>query len=287
MAVIINGTTGITDVNGTAAAPAITGTDTDTGMFFGTNIVSLATNGAERVTLDASGNLLVGGTAQVFGEKLLLKTASGDCYTTMSNGTGSVYVGWSNSGFGFMGTATNHAQTFYTNGSERARIDSSGNLLVGKTTYNSSSSGLNISNIGGTYGRIDCVKTVSGTVDALANYYAGTYVGGITYSNTATALLTSSDSRLKKDIADAGSASAKIDQIRIVSHGWKHDDDVVEFGVIAQELNLVVPQAVNAGDEGEEIEKTWGVDYSKLVPILIKAHQELKAEFDAYKAAHP
>ena len=30
-----------------------------------------------------------------------------------------------------------------------------------------------------------------------------------------------------------------------------------------------------------------GVDYSKLVPILIKSFQELKAEFDAYKASHP
>ena len=56
MAITLNGTTGITDVNGTAAAPAITGTDTDSGMYFDTNIVSLATAGVERVRVDASGN---------------------------------------------------------------------------------------------------------------------------------------------------------------------------------------------------------------------------------------
>ena len=56
MTITLNGTTGITDVNGTAAAPAITGTDTDSGMYFDTNIVSLATAGVERVRVDASGN---------------------------------------------------------------------------------------------------------------------------------------------------------------------------------------------------------------------------------------
>ena len=175
---------------------------------------------------------------------------------------------------------------FGTNNAERARIDSSGNLLVGKTDSSNSTSGVQIYNSSGsTVGRINCIKTASGTASALANYYSGTYVGGVDYSNTATSLVTSSDIRLKKDIVDAGSASSKVDQIRIVSHGWKHDDEVVEFGVIAQELNLIAPQAVVAGDEGEEIEKTWGVDYSKLVPMLIKAHQEQQAIIDEQKTA--
>ena len=126
-------------------------------------------------------------------------------------------------------------------------------------------------------GRININKTTSGLFNAIANSYSGTYVGGVNYDNTTTSFPTSSDIRLKKDIVDAGSASAKIDQIRIVSHGWKHDDAVVEFGIVAQELVNVAPQAVSVGDDGEEIETTWGVDYSKLVPLLIKAHQEQQA----------
>ena len=60
MTITINGTTGITDVNGTAAAPAITGTDTDSGMYFGTNIVALATGGTNVVYVNASQNVGIG-----------------------------------------------------------------------------------------------------------------------------------------------------------------------------------------------------------------------------------
>jgi hypothetical protein len=62
MAVIINGTTGITCVNGSAAAPSMTGADTDTGIVYGTNTLSLVTGGTERVVVDSSGNLGLGVT---------------------------------------------------------------------------------------------------------------------------------------------------------------------------------------------------------------------------------
>ena len=62
MTITLNGTTGITDVNGTAAAPAITGTDTDSGVYFGTNSMGLATGGTTAVSIDSSQNVLVVGT---------------------------------------------------------------------------------------------------------------------------------------------------------------------------------------------------------------------------------
>jgi hypothetical protein len=120
---------------------------------------------------------------------------------------------------------------------------------------------------------------------------SGTYIGGITASNTATSFPTSSDERLKTNIQDANNATSVLDQIRVVSHGWKDDESTVDFGVIAQELHPVAPQAVTAGDDGEEIKRVWSVDYSKLVPILVKALQEsnerietLEAEVAALKA---
>jgi hypothetical protein len=57
MAITLNGDSGITNVNGTAAAPAITGTDTDSGMYFGTNTVALSTSGVTVETLTTSAGI--------------------------------------------------------------------------------------------------------------------------------------------------------------------------------------------------------------------------------------
>ena len=106
MAITINGSTGITDVNGTAAAPAITGTDTDSGMYFGTNTVGLSTGGAEAVSIDASQNVTL---------KNVIPSGS----SAPTNGM-------------FLPAA--NTVGFATNSTERARIDSSGNSIFAKTT---------------------------------------------------------------------------------------------------------------------------------------------------------
>ena len=62
MSVVINGDTGISGVNGTAATPAIQGGDANTGIFFGTDTASIATGGTSRVHVDASGNFSLGNT---------------------------------------------------------------------------------------------------------------------------------------------------------------------------------------------------------------------------------
>lgn len=59
MTVIINGTTGVTSVNGSAAAPSVTGTDTDTGIVYGTNTLSLATGGTTALTANSSQGIQV------------------------------------------------------------------------------------------------------------------------------------------------------------------------------------------------------------------------------------
>tara|TARA_B100001093_G_scaffold444114_2_gene446912 strand:+ start:54 stop:650 length:597 start_codon:yes stop_codon:yes gene_type:complete len=62
MTLSIDGAAGISGVNGTASAPAIKGTDADTGLFFGTNTASIATAGSERLSVAANGNVQVGTT---------------------------------------------------------------------------------------------------------------------------------------------------------------------------------------------------------------------------------
>lgn len=101
----------------------------------------------------------------------------------------------------------------------------------------------------------------------------GSVIGSVTRASATTvAYNTSSDARLKEDIQPARAASGLIDKINIVSFKWKGHEVVSNFGVIAQELHKVFPEAVSEGVG----DIPWGVDYSKLVPVLIKEIQDLR-----------
>tara|TARA_B100000073_G_C23531023_1_gene492002 strand:- start:101 stop:679 length:579 start_codon:yes stop_codon:yes gene_type:complete len=77
MAISINGTTGIQGVDGTAAAPAIQGSDTDTGIVFGADTASISTAGTERLSVDATGNMQVAtGNVEIPTGKIGIGTAS-------------------------------------------------------------------------------------------------------------------------------------------------------------------------------------------------------------------
>jgi hypothetical protein len=202
--------------------------------------------------------------------------------TTGTSNTDGMYIG-RGSAINYVWSYENEPLAFGTNNTERMRIDSSGKLLIGKT-----STALNVQGVQFTVengaSSVNFSKSISGGVNVLLNYHNGTYVGGINFDNTSTAFPTSSDARLKKDIVESESASEKIENIRVVSHGWKHDDAVVDYGLIAQELHEIMPRAVTKGDDGEEVKTVWSVDYSKLVPMLIKAHQEQQAIITDLKA---
>jgi hypothetical protein len=124
----------------------------------------------------------------------------------------------------------------------------------------------------------------SQTGTGLTTYYVfingnGT-VGTIRCTGSATQYNTSSDARLKENIVDAPSALDSVNQIGIKSFDWKADGLHQDYGVIAQDLQQIAPEAVSEAPTEDE---TWGVDYSKLVPRMIKAIQELKAEVDSLK----
>ena len=109
-------------------------------------------------------------------------------------------------------------------------------------------------------------------------YYTTTQVGYITTNGTDIFYANTSDYRLKEDLKSFDGMSL-LEQIQVYDFKWKESDNRM-YGVVAHELQEVVPQAV-VGDKDQE--KLQAVDYSKLVPILIKSIQELKAEIELLK----
>ena len=102
-------------------------------------------------------------------------------------------------------------------------------------------------------------------------------VGTIRLSGSNTAYNTTSDERLKENIADAEDAGAIIDAIQVRQFDWKTDGEHQRYGMVAQELNTVTPEAVTVPDDPEKMQS---VDYSKLVPMLIKEIQSLRSRIE-------
>jgi len=278
MTVTINGTTGIAGTNGSAGTPAVQGEDTNTGIFFpAADTVGVATAGTERLRVDSSGNVGVGTTSIPSGRRLAV---SGGSVRLDSD----YQIEWGGSTAGLYGNGANNTLHFFTNTTERARIDASGNLLVGTTTTpSSSSSGCSIED--------GAMRTSFGayTGSGVHIYFIngnGT-VGSITSNGSATSYVTSSDYRLKENVAPMQNALNTVAQLNPVTYTWKADGSAGQ-GFIAHELQAVVPDCVTGEKDAVDAEgnpQYQGVDTSFLVATLVKAVQELTARIAALEAA--
>ena len=274
----------------------------------------LNTANTERMRIDSSGNVGIGTSSP--STKFTVSSAT-NAGISVNDGTVNTIIYNSTGGVASIGTTTNHPVDFYSNNAARMRIDSSGNLLVGATAF---PSGNNIASFAiestSTYKSMQIGKTYSGTISALAMYHAGSTVGTVTYSNTAAAYNTSSDYRLKEDIAPMTGALDKVALLKPVTYKWKLDGSDGQ-GFIAHELQEVVPGCVTGEKDAtreEEYEVTpavpavvdadgvetipavqavkgtrtvpsyQGVDTSFLVATLTAAIQELKAIIDTQAA---
>ncbi len=164
--------------------------------------------------------------------------------------------------------------------SEAGRFDVNGNFLVGTTSASGSgvSSGKQViqfagASVNGLY--LDDTRTSSGIDNAIVFGRGATYCGKIeTTTAPATNYVSASDQRLKSNIADADDAGSKIDAIQVRKYDWIGDGTHQEYGLVAQELQPIAPLAVSGDADSEDM---MGVDYSKLVPMLIKEIQSLRA----------
>ena len=114
----------------------------------------------------------------------------------------------------------------------------------------------------------------------------GTQIGAVRRNGASNvAYDSSSDYRLKEDLKDFNGLD-KISAIKVYDFQWKNTTERME-GVMAHELQEVVPYAVGGEKDGIDVDGNMiiqGVDYSKLVPILIKSVQEQQAIIEELKA---
>jgi hypothetical protein len=254
----------------------------------------------QAMTLDANGNLSVGTTSAadgssrvtISGTSTVLLDASGSLLRF--NKTAGTDTGWlSNRSYSWhdgnglaLSTQTADSLKFGTNSTERARIDSSGNLLVGTTSgsfnyiskSNSGSYVLQVTNTN--YGSGDGVLIVKG-----GNGSSGPYL--ISCESNAASVFrvygngtygTVSDVNLKKNIETSRGYLDDLLQLRVVKYNWntQEDGDAKELGFIAQEVEAVFPALVeNSARDGEATNKL--IKQPVLIPMLVKAIQEQQA----------
>ena len=152
-------------------------------------------------------------------------------------------------------------------------IDTSNNVIIGGDAYGDNGAVSIGSDVDDGAGQIVFDRATSlNTSIAIDFQNAGTSSGSISFNSSTTAYATSSDYRLKEDYQDFNALEIA-SNIKMYDFKWKNEDKR-SYGVKAHELQDILPDAVTGEKDGEEMQ---GVDYSKLVPILLKSIQELEA----------
>jgi hypothetical protein len=262
--------------------------------------VIIATNGSDRVTVDSSGNLGIGTSSPT--RQLDVQTATSN-KTVLNllgnqsawNSTGTLRIAGPSSGavmsiafsdgansngwFGYQDNATAANRFFFWSANDGSTqqmvLTQPGNLLVGTTSSAKGSSGSIIS-----AGVAQENLRLNGSdVQTFVTFnLSGTTVGSITAAGSVTSYNVTSDQRLKENIQDADSASALIDALQVRQYDWKEEGSHQRYGFVAQELVIVAPEAVHQPEDSEQM---MAVDYSKLVPMLVKEIQSLRQRLSA------
>jgi hypothetical protein len=164
-----------------------------------------------------------------------------------------------------IGTATPSSRFQITNGSDASYSSTSGYLVLGSTT------GSNL-----VFDDNEIIARNNGLASPLFLQQDGgdVRVGGV--------VVHSSDFRLKKDIAPLTYGLETILELNPVEYNWKNrEQEFKTLGLIAQEVQPVIENIVHTADDEDQ---TLSVSYTELIPFLINAVKELKAENDALRS---
>ena len=288
MTITISGTTGLAGVDGSAGTPAIQGADSNTGMFFpAADTIAFAEGGAEVARFDSSGNLGVGTSSP--NARLDAYAAANFVGLRASSGSNALTL-YANSSGTQCGLYTDNANPilFWNSGTERARIDSSGRLLINLTSSISSQAVLQVQQncLTGVMTEFNDTDTTSSN-NIIRFRKNGTEAGkiAVTTSNT-TQYVTSSDYRLKENVQPMTGALALVAALKPCTYTWKSTGEASQC-FIAHELAQVCPDAVSGEKDAVNEDGSinpQGIDTSFLVATLTAAIQEQQALIAALQA---
>ena len=265
----------------------------------------------EVARLDANGNLLVGRTSRLVNQ---VESISSDTVVSAhgvlsSHQTNAAIMQYTSNQMllrSYGATAGTGQIVFQTGGgggspdSEAMRIDASGSLLVGTASAISGNKHCFVdstidttviiqkSSSDASYLPLAVWHTATSGNNLFVKFFtegSATERGNIDYNRTGNQVRynVTSDQRLKENIVDASSASDDIDAIKVRQFDWVENGYHQSYGLIAQELLTVVPDAVSSPEDPEEM---MGVDYSKLVPMMLKEIQQLRARVAQLEGAN-
>ena len=233
---------------------------------------------ATAITIDSSENVGIGTTSPSYPFHV---TGSGDTVAAVTAGASSLAAlnlgnstNLADGGIRYDNSAD--ALLFRAANAEKMRINSSGSLLVGGTSSAAGAEKLAVLGGSSTGAYFSVEATHTSAFGAIKWRNGNGEIGSISFLGSGVAYNTSSDYRLK-DITGEARGLEVINELNPVAYNWKADGKADE-GLIAQEVEKLVPNAVSQNEE-----EYYQMDYSKLVTPLIKAVQELSNEVNELK----
>ena len=247
--------------------------DTTGSLVFKTN--DTGSGGTTAVTIDTSQNVGIGTSSpaaplDVKGVVRFTNSANVANYGEIYDGGGLI-----------LKSQNSNPMYFFTSNTERMRIDSSGNLLVGTTSVLATGSPFQVSGPA-SYATAVIKVGADGNGAFVFRNASNTTSGSIGVNTSSTTYATSSDYRLKESITPMTDALARVAQLKPVTYKWKADGSASQ-GFIAHELAEVVPECVTGEKDAVDADGKpvyQGIDTSFLVATLTAALQETKALID-------